>query len=230
MDLIEAIRTRHSVRHYQNKIIPSELVAALQLKIEECNAQGNLHMQLVLQEPNAFGSCLTHYGKFSGVRNYIVVAGKPNSDFDERCGYYGEQIVLLAQQLGLNTCWVGLTYKKIPSAFCLEEGEIVRCVIAIGFGVTNGVLHKQRPLDKFGIIKETTPRWFLQGMEMVQYAPSAIHQQKYRFKLLPNQNKEIEPQVHAESLFSFVGYTKIDLGIAKLHFEIGARGTNFTWV
>ena len=29
--------------------------------------------------------------------------------------------------------------------------------------------------------------------------------------------------------FSMIGYTKMDLGIAKYHFEIGADNTNFDW-
>lgn len=57
-----------------------------------------------------------HYGKFENVKNYIAVVGKKSADLSEKAGYYGEKRVLIAQLLGLNTCWVALTYPnvKIP--------------------------------------------------------------------------------------------------------------------
>ena len=48
-------------------------------------------MQLVLNEPKAFGSFMAHYGTFSGVKNYIAVIGKKSASLEERCGYYGEK-------------------------------------------------------------------------------------------------------------------------------------------
>lgn len=74
--------------------------------------EGGLHIQLVLEEPRAFNSAMAHYGKFSGVRNYVALVGKKGPELQERCGYYGEKIVLCAQQRGLNICWVAMTYKK----------------------------------------------------------------------------------------------------------------------
>ena len=35
--------------------------------------------------------------------------------------------------------------------------------------------------------------------------------------------------VKASKGFSFIGYTKMDLGIAKCHFEIGAELDKFEW-
>jgi hypothetical protein len=49
-------------------------------------------------------SMMAHYGKFIGVKNYIALVGPKSSVQEERLGYYGEQIVLKAQKLGLNTC------------------------------------------------------------------------------------------------------------------------------
>ena len=49
------------------------------------------------------------YGTFSGVKNYLVMAAPKGREWEEKVGYYGEKIVILAQSLGLNTCWAGLT-------------------------------------------------------------------------------------------------------------------------
>ena len=92
MDVWQAMQERHSVRSYTDKPIEGEVKEKLAAKIAQCNAESGLHIQLVLDEPNAFDSAMAHYGKFSGVRNYIVMAGKKTAALEETCGYYGEKI------------------------------------------------------------------------------------------------------------------------------------------
>ena len=124
MTLQEAIKQRHSVRRYVHKPLSAEIVETLRKKIEECNAEGGLHIQLVTNETRAFTGIFS-YGKFSGVENYIVMVGKKADDLDERVGYYGEQLVLLAQTLGLNTCWAGLSYRRVDEAYSVGLGRIM---------------------------------------------------------------------------------------------------------
>ena len=228
MELIEAIKARHSVRKYLHKHISEEAIAALQEEIDECNRLGNLHIQLVLNEPKAFDG-IASYGKFKGVENYLIIAGEKATDLDERVGYYGERVVLKAQCLGLNTCWTGLTYKKVHSAFTLNDGEKVVCAIALGYGETQGVNRKSKLIDVVSNADSNSPEWFKQGVEAVLLAPTAINQQKFYFKLTNETSECGKAIVEAKRLFSLVGYTKMDLGIAKLHFEIAAGKENFVW-
>ncbi|MFR2154369.1 MAG: nitroreductase family protein [[Eubacterium] siraeum] len=65
--------------------------------------KASFHIQLVTDEPKAFDSFMAHYGKFSGVTDYIALIGRKSDKLNEICGYYGEQLVLLAAQLGLWT-------------------------------------------------------------------------------------------------------------------------------
>lgn len=228
MELIEAIPLRHSVRAYQEKQLAADVVARLTEKIEKCNSEGNLHIQLVQNEPRAFLGRLAKYGKFSGVSNYLMMVGKKAVDLDERVGYYGEQLVLLAQTLGLNTCWVGLTYSKVSGAFVLNDGEKVACCIAIGYGATQGVTHKIKAVEKVSNVSEGTPVWFRKGVEAALLAPTAINQQKFHFEYLaPLGNGK--PRVKAIRGFSLSGYTQMDLGIAKCHFELAAGREKFEW-
>lgn len=120
MNVIETIKARHSVRQYKNKPIEADKISTLQSEIAVCNMESGLHIQLVTNEPKAFDGFMAHYGKFSGVTNYIAMIGKKGSSLDETCGYYGERLVLKAQQLGLNTCWVAMTYSKIKTAFVID--------------------------------------------------------------------------------------------------------------
>ena len=114
MTLQEAIEARHSVRAFKEQPLAEDVVKVLEEEIAKLNSEGRLHIQLVRNEPKAFQGTIAKYGKFRNANNYIVMAGKKADDLDERVGYYGEHLVLLAQTLGLNTCWVGLSYSKVP--------------------------------------------------------------------------------------------------------------------
>ena len=229
MTLQEAIQARHSVRAYKERPLAQEKVKALEEKISVLNRDGGLHMQLILNEPKAFLGPLAKYGKFSGVTNYVVMIGEKAEDLDERIGYYGEQLVLFAQTIGLNTCWVGLSYTKVPETYVLGTGEKIACYIAIGYGETQGVAHKIKRIDQVSNVSENTPGWFRRGVEAALLAPTAINQQKFSFELLPAEEGQ-QPRVLAKRHFSLVGYTQMDLGIVKYHFEIGAGKENFVWV
>ena len=227
MTIQEAIEARHSVRVYKEQPLAKEVVIELQKKIAELNEKGQLHMQLILNEPRAFKGVFA-YGKFFGVNNYIVVAGQKSDDLDERVGYFGEQLVLFAQTLGLNTCWVGLSYTKIPGTYVLGDGEKIACYIAIGYGETQGVCHKIKTVEQVSNINDTTPIWFKKGVEAALLAPTAVNQQKFSFEY--KGMKDGRHQVLAKKGFSMIGYTQMDVGIAKCHFEIGAGKENFEWV
>lgn len=220
MDLLEAINERHSVRQYTDKPLDAEVTAALQREIDICNQEGGLHIQLVTNEPKAFDGFMAHYGKFSGVSNYFAMIGKKTADLDEKCGYYGERLVLKAQQMGLNTCWVALTYSKIKSAFHIDDGEKLCIVIALGYGENQGTAHKSKPVGKVVKIDGTAPSWFKRGTKAALLAPTAMNQQKFLLTLKDN-------KVSAKAGLGF--YSKIDLGIVKYHFEIGAGKDKFEW-
>ena len=236
MTLQEAILARHSVRQYLDKPIEAEKIAQLQALIDQSNRKAGLHIQLVTDEPKAFAEGMAKYGKFSGISNYIAMVCKKGDD--TALGYYGEQIVLLAQSLGLNTCWVGLTFSKQPDGYEMREGEHLVCLVPIGYGANQGVQHPQKKAIKDvaedarvesreSRVESDLPDWFIRGIEAALLAPTAVNQQLFRF-ILHNGNK-----VEAKKAFSLtngLGYAPIDLGIAKCHFEIGAGKENFEWI
>ena len=228
MTIQEAIETRHSVRAYKGEPLAADVVEVLEDKIRELNEKGHLHMQLIRNETKAFQGKLAKYGKFRGVNDYIVMAGQKADDLDERIGYYGELLVLLAQTLGLNTCWVGLSYSKVPGTYVLEAGEVIKAYIAIGYGETQGVSHKIKSVEQVSNANDLTPSWFKQGVEAALLAPTAVNQQKFFFEYIPARDGK-PVRVLAKRNFSLIGFTQMDLGIAKCHFEIGAGKDNFEW-
>lgn len=221
MTELEAIRARHSVRQYLNKPLKPDELAQLRSEVDACNKESGLHIQLVTNEPKAFEGTMARYGKFSGVQNYFALVGKAGSDLQEKCGYWGERLVLKAQMMGLNTCWVALTFTKVKSAYTLGDGEKLAAVIALGHGTTQGVSHKSKPMEEIARVEGPMPDWFRAGMEAVLLAPTAVNQQKFLFAL------EDGDKVSAQPGHAF--YVKMDLGIAKYHFEVGAGKENFQW-
>ena len=219
MELMEAVRARHSVRSYLDQPVEAEKISRLRLLIDEINREQGLHIQLVTDEPKAFSSFLAHYGLFDNIKNYIALIGPEKADLDEVCGRFGEKLVLEAQRMGLNTCWVKLTYKRIPGAFTVEAGEGLVCVIALGYGKTQGKQHRSKPLS--AVMEGTEhPDWFIRGVECALLAPTAVNQQKFKF---------VRDGSRVSVLAGRGICAGIDLGIVKYHFEIGAGKENFEW-
>lgn len=218
MDIKDSMKARHSVRSYTDRQIYETVAAGLEDVIAECAADSGLDIQLVRNEPGAFSGMMAHYGKFRNCRNYIAIAGRPGCD--EAVGYYGEKIVLTAQALGLNTCWVAMSYSKSKVPCKLASGEKLQIVIAIGYGETQGVPHTSKPMGALCSTDIPMPDWFQSGMECAMLAPTAMNQQKFFLALS-------DGKVSAGAGRAF--YSKMDLGIVKYHFEIGAGAENFTW-
>ena len=220
MDIMEAMVQRHSVRRYKDIPIEDEKIQQIQDAIDEINDATGLNIQLITNEPNAFTGAMASYGHFSGCSNYIAICSRNGRT--EEIGYYGEELVLLCQMLGLNTCWVALTFSKGKTKYTCKKGEKLQIVISVGYGVHQGRDHKNKPLSELCSVNGEMPDWFRAGMEAVLTAPTAMNQQKFHFTLVDD-NK-----VKAKALFG--PYAKMDLGIAKYHFELGADGHEFEWI
>lgn len=208
MDILEVMKARHSVRQYSGEKIEGQIRETLAAFVNECNGESGLSIQVIFDEPKCFDSMMAHYGKFSGVENYIALVGQKDADLDEKAGYYGENLVLKAQELGLNTCWVAMTHGK--SAAKIKKGEKLACMIALGYGTTQGIAHQNKPVERLCNCASGMPDWFAKGMEAALLAPTAMNQQKFHITL---ENEK----VYAKAGKGF--YTKMDLGIVKYHFE-----------
>ena len=212
MDIKEAIKQRHSVRQYKDLPLAAEAKEKLTALVNECNAQSGLNIQLICDDSECFNTFLAHYGKFKNANNYFAMVGKKSiENLDELVGYYGEKLVLEAQMLGLNTCWVAGTYGKGKCKANTAAGEKIVCVISLGYGENAGSLHKSKAVEKLCDIPETEqPDWFKEGFEAALLAPTALNQQKFHVSL-----KDGEAVITTKS----GPMTKIDLGIVKYNFE-----------
>ena len=219
MEAMELMKARHSVRQFLDKPLTEEAVAALNAEIAAVNEESGLHIQLIVNEPEAFAAGKASYGQFKCCKNYLVLAGPAGKDVE--IGYYGERVVLKAQELGINSCWVALTYKKGKTQGEMGAGEKRYLVVALGYGETQGTAHKIKEASAVSNLTDALPDWFKAGIDAALLAPTAMNQQKFKFELSGD-------KVSAKAGFGF--YTKIDLGIAKYHFELGSGKGSEIWV
>jgi len=210
METLDLMRRRHSVRQFLKQPIEKEKRELLNNTANFINQKTGLNIKICYDEPTAFSSILSHYGKFKNVNNYIILAGDKKSE--ELLGYYGEVLVLTAQELGLNTCWVALTYNKNKVNINLGDDEKIHCVIALGYGVTPGVQRKSKEIEQVLKLVGEKPEYLDDGVEACLLAPTAMNQQK--FKIICEDGK-------IDIKKSGIGfYTDMDLGIVKCHFEM----------
>ena len=221
MTIKEAVKQRHMVRKFTDKPIPADLAELMNARIAENNAAHGLNLKLVTGNSDGIGG-MAKMLLTKTVHSYIVLAGKDRADLDEKLGYCGADLCLYAQTLGLNTWWVGGMFSGKGAMKHLETKDVrVNGVIAIGYGQTQGVPHKSKTAAEISQYNGAAPQWFLDGVEALLCAPTALNKQPYMVKGEGDRVSITAGEGH------FAG---IDLGIGKYHFEVGAGKDNFQWV
>jgi len=220
MTIKEAVTQRHMVRKYIDKPIPAELIKMLNARVAENNTNFNLSLKLVTENSDGIGG-VAKLLLTKTVYNYIILAGKDCADLDENLGYCGADLILYAQTLGLNTWWCGGMFNGKGVLRHLENANVrINGVIAIGYGQTQGVPHKSKTAAQISQYSGNAPQWFINGVDALLYAPTALNKQPYMVRGNGNKVTITAGDGH------FAG---IDLGIGKYHFEVGAGKNNFEW-
>ena len=205
----EAIAARHSVRKYLHKPVPDEIRSQVQAHLDRINAESGLHFQAVWDAPEIFD------GKIQGAENCLCFIGRRSPDFSEKVGYYGADIMLRIQELGMNSVWCAMSFNRKPAAarVDLADGEQILNVLAFGYGETQGHDHKSKPVEKLMSVKGTAPDWFKAGMDAALLAPTAMNQQKF---VITYEDGRLGAKAKIGP------YAKVDLGIVKYFFEAGS--------
>lgn len=220
MTLQEAIYERHTVRKFMDKDIPADVVTLLQNRVRENNEKYGLQLELVTDNGDSVpGFAKLFFAK--GVRNYFVLAGDDDAKLDEKLGYCGSDLMLYAQSLGLNTWWIGATYsKKGVAKNTHAKNAIINGIIVVGYGKDAGSLHKMKMPDEISSYEGAIPDWFKAGIDALLHAPTAMNKMAYTVKGHGNK---------VSITCSNGKFARIDLGIGKHHFELGAGMDNFEW-
>lgn len=225
MITVETIRERHSVREYDGKPLARVEFDALGAVVEECARESGLDIQLVGDNPEVF-NVIARFGLIRGCRTHVafVVDDAKAGDVaaDEAIGYWGQRIVLAAQDMGLNTCWCALCSRK-KSRAVVAPGKKIRLVIAVGHGKTQGFSRKTKSVEALSSVEcAKGPAWFAEAMEAAQLAPTAMNNQNFKITLLSD-GKTVRIDAPQS------GLNVIDEGIVRCNFEIAANEAGADW-
>ena len=225
MNITQAIQIRRSRRTYLDTPIESSKIFMLKSRIDEYNLKSGLTIRFLENGSFAFAGFRKSYGMFKGVRSLLVMKGPARDPaLREKIGYYGELLVLECTALGLGTCWVGGTFDAAGIRTGADE-ELV-CVITLGYApedptvkerlLYKAIHRKTKSISEMAHAAGDLPPWMRTGLKAVQKAPSTRNTHKVLF--LYN-----APLLRA-SVPDTCRFDLVDLGIAKLHFELATGG------
>lgn len=244
--LIDAINIRTSIRSYDPDPIDDDTARQLDMTIDAVNMLADAHIQLVRDQPAVFADANAS-GHLNNAANYLAVVGPKDDGARERAGFYTERVVLAATLRGLGTCWVGGSWDRSKAArHCrLSAGEELYLGVVIGYperhfdrmaksytelAAMRDAHRESKTYEQFTApmsdeARAAAPDWFKAGVQAAMKAPSAMNRQPIVFSYNPDDDTAaamIDP--NAES-----GQALNDLGIAKLHFQIGAGSGTWAW-
>ena len=225
MITVGTIRERHSVREYAGGPLDQAEFDALGAVVRECARESGLDIQLVGDNPEVF-NVIARFGLIRGCCTHVafVVDGAKAGDaaVDEAIGYWGQKIVLAAQDMGFNTCWCALCSHK-KSRAVVATGKKIRLIIAVGHGKTQGFSRKTKSVEALSSVEcAKAPAWFAAAMEAAQLAPTAMNNQNFKITLLSD-GKTVRIDAPKS------GLNVIDEGIVRCNFEIAANEAGADW-
>jgi nitroreductase len=186
------------------------------------------------------------YGKITGTRLAAAFVGRATAggeevpeDVQAAVGYLGEAIILEATRLGLGTCWIAGTFDHAAASKLteLQPGERVVAVSPLGYPTADQPAGERflRTMVKAsarlsveklapGLLDGDWPAWAVAAVQAARLAPSGANRQPWRFR----RDGEALVMSRAEKLY---WTSPIDLGIARLHVELGAahEGVTGSW-
>lgn len=239
MDIIQAIEKRISCRAFTDQQVEQEKFERLEREVAAINEETGLHFQLY--GPRADGTAIDMSPKMFAANPpcYAALVARKDPIEEEKLGYYGERLVLLAEMLGLSTCWVAGTYDKETARVELADGEVLHDVIPIGYApakipmkqrtIRAGIRGRSKKLEDLyrgPVALGAAPEWIQACIDAVWKGPSAINEQPVVFV-----QDAADSPVRAELIRVKTGMEYMDLGIVKYHFEVVAEacGVSGTW-
>lgn len=229
----EAVRKRFSCRAYDlSRTLASDELEQLRDEVGVANAHAGLHFQLVGPLAENEAPALSDSLFRNAPSCYLALVATDSPRMEELVGYYGERFVLLATSLGLGTCWVMGSYEKDSVHPELGDGEKLHGIIPVGYPMRvqplrqRAVRHSFRKNNRYlgdlydGPTKlRQAPLWIQAGVGSIWAGPSAVNEQPVVIRQAIK-DAPVSASLDREHLKTDHGLT--DLGIAKLHFEIGA--------
>jgi nitroreductase len=249
----DAIGRRTSRRLFDGRAVPADVRERLEVFCDGASAPAGLPGSPEVQPGDVtaparvclvddpghrlFTGLVGAYGKVVGTPVAAAFVGRVSSgghitdEVRAAVGYLGEGLVLEATHLGLGTCWIAGSFDRTSAGELadLAPGEQVVAVTPLGYATqrpSNGerllrTLVKasaRLSVEKIapGVLDGGWPRWAVTAVQAARLAPSGANRQPWRFRL----DGGSLVMGRADKLY---WTAPIDVGIARLHVELGAQ-------
>lgn len=239
MSILEAIKTRRSVRSFDgNPLTPEDRKKIIEFAEGVNNPYGqSIAWKLLdgesagLSSPVILGSDL-----------YIAGKMKKASYAEEAFGYAFEKIVLYAESLGIGTTWIAGTMNReaFEKAMDLADDEVMPCVSPLGYP---GKMSLRETLMRKGVKADSRLPFselffdesfdaplspekagkLAEVLEAVRLAPSAVNKQPWRIVISDSNAHFYEKRSKGLASESGWDVQKIDMGIALAHFDLASK-------
>lgn len=227
MTLLDAIRSRRSVRTFSDRPVSDAHISAL---LQSASLQVPLPFTSPVSIRLTTFDRTSHfrpstYGMIRGASRYFLIAYHPDPASALAAGFRFERLVIEATRLGLGTCWIGATFRH--TAFNSDQqwppGQELRMVCPLGYPATKSIVERisrlsvraDRRKPFHTLFSFTTPdaeQLFGEPLELLRLAPSSTNSQPWRAVAHPD-------AVHFYYLPASP-YAMVDMGIALCHFHI----------
>jgi len=258
-DLIEAMRTRVSVRSYADRPVEQSVKEKIR-GLLDAHSQGPFgnRVRLTLIDLSNLEQSETRrlgtYGFINGARLYVASVVSQRQGAMQDTGYCLEQVIIRITHLGLGTCWLGGTFKRASFAqrLGLSNDEVIPAISPIGYASDKRTV-RERMLRRFvgadqrkpwaelfyaGAMNSPLPKEaageYAAALECLRLAPSASNLQPWRIVRSKEGNVFhflLKRTPSSRKLWSAADLQLVDMGIAMSHFELAVResGLRGTW-
>lgn len=251
-DIRSAIRRRISIRHYQGRPVPDNILESVITSAEDSIAlDGSIPVRFHLfKEGRLIASRMTPLTGtrllFGSAPHFIVATSEESPLFMLNMGFRMEQMILYATQNTLGTCWIGGMFneKRISDFMGLKKSERVVALTPIGYPATSIIgramhdiielgamnLGRRKALQEiafgttWGTPLQSDDSELLEALECTRLAPSWANTQPWRFLVC---QEEVIALADTKGRYGNVRqgkhYYRLDVGIAMAHFFLAAR-------
>jgi nitroreductase len=155
VDAIEALKGRRSIRTYEDRPVPREIIEEIvdtaRLAPSANNFQPWEFIVVTERDMRVKIADLTDYGKFIAQSGAcVVVFSKDVKRYLEDSSAATENILIAAHALGLGACWVAGDRKDyaepVRELLGVPEGHKLVALVALGYSAEQVEPHGKRPL------------------------------------------------------------------------------------
>lgn len=208
MNLSEYIYKRKSIRKYEDKLVPNEILSQIRDFFNSAKRlYPDIKVEMEIVDKNQVKSPLSWLS-----HQVITIYSEEKPGYLENVGFVFEQVSLYLNHLGLGSCWIGMG--KINENTTLKRSDNLKYVIMMSFGYPQGDLFRELDAFKRKVSSKIATKED-KRLEPARLAPSSVNTQPWYFCV---EEAKVDLYRNIGLIQRFLdNMNQIDVGIALSH-------------